>query len=45
MTEDEELIKLAEQVKDEKTVRVTIAQLRAEIQAKLEIKKRKVISP
>ena len=39
MTEDEELLKLVEQVKDEKTVSVTIAQLQAEVQAKL-VKKR-----
>lgn len=39
MTEDEELLKLVEQVKDEKTVSVTIAQLQAEVQANL-VKKR-----
>lgn len=40
MTEDEELMKLAEQVKNEKTISVTIAQLQAEVRAKLDKEKK-----
>lgn len=36
MTEDEELILLAEQAQDEETITVTIEELRAEIQKKLD---------
>lgn len=41
MTEDEELILLAEQAQDEETIAVTIEELRTEIQKKLDQEKTK----